>query len=327
MDLFSLDKAVDRYFQSALAPTSRRTYASAQQRYLRFCTFFRLPPLPVLEHQLCRFVSYLAEDKLTHATIKNYLAAVRHMQIASGLPDPDIANMPKLEGVIRGIKSIQAREQQSKRTRLPITPHILHAMGAVWEAKGATPDHAMLWAAVTLSFFGFLRSGEVTVPSDTTFDPTAHLTVNDISVNDITNPLWLKLHLKASKTDPYRKGVDIVVGRTNSKLCPVAAVLAYVATRGNSPGFLFRFQDGRLLTKGRFVEEVREAVKEAGFDPTVYAGHSFRIGAATTASACGLSDSMIKMLGRWSSSAYTVYIKTPREQLASVSAALGQVLL
>ena len=315
---------MDHYFQSALAPASRRSYSSAQQRYLTFCTTFRLPPLPAVEHRLCQFASYLAVDKLAHSTIQNYLSAVRHMQIASGLPDPEIANMPKLEGVMKGIKTTQAQEQHSKLTRLPITPNILRAMGTVWEARGATPDHMMLWAAVTLCFFGFLRSGEVTVPSDTTFDDKVHLTVDDISVNDTTNPLWLKLHLKASKTDPYRRGVDIVVGRTNTKLCPMAAVLAYLAIRDSSPGFLFKCQDGRLLTKSRFVNQVREALKEAGFDPTTCAGHSFRIGAATTASACGLNDSTIKMLGRWSSSAYLVYIKTPREQLASVATILGQ---
>ena len=99
----------------------------------------------------------------------------------------------------------------------------------------------------------------------------------------------------------------------NNKLCPVTAVLAYLALRGN----LFRFRDGKLLTKARFVEAVREALALAGLHPKAFAGHSFSIGAATTASTCGLNDSTIQMLGRWSISAYLVYIKTAREQLAT----------
>ncbi len=56
----------------------------------------------------------------------------------------------------------------------------------------------MLWAASTVCFFSFLRAGELTIPSGNAFDPTTHLTVEDISIDDIANPSMLKLHLKAS---------------------------------------------------------------------------------------------------------------------------------
>ena len=266
---------MDHYFQSALAPSSQRTYASAQQRYWHFCHSFGLAALPVTEHQLCQFASYFANDSLTHATIKGYLSAIRHLQIASGLPDPTISAMPKLEGVVKGIKATQARALQSKRTWLPITPKIITSIREVWEAQRPSYDHMMLWAAVTLGFFGFLCSGEVTFPSDSTFDPATHMAVDAISVDDSSNPSPLKLRLKASKTDPFHKGIDVVVGKTNNKLCPVTALLAYLALRGNGPGFLFQFRDGNLLTKSHFVEAVWEALGVAGLDPRAYAGHSF----------------------------------------------------
>ena len=68
---------------------------------------------------------------------------------------------------------------------------------------------------------------------------------------------------------------------------------------------------------------VREALSSAGMDVLIYSGHSFRIGAATTALRAGISDANIKMLGRWESSAYQLYLKTPREELASVSTMLA----
>ena len=55
----------------------------------------------------------------------------------------------------------------------------------------------MLWAAATLCFFGFLRSGEITVPSETVFDEGAHLTFEDVTVDCITNPQMLKVKIKA----------------------------------------------------------------------------------------------------------------------------------
>ena len=83
------------------------------------------------------------------------------------------------------------------------------------------------------------------------------------------------------------------------------------------------FEDGQFLTRQRFVDAVREALERAGVDQTKYCGHSFRIGAATTAAARGVEDAMIKTLGRWESVAYLQYIKIPRQQLAGYSCILS----
>ena len=88
--------------------------------------------------------------------------------------------------------------------------------------------------------------------------------------------------------------------------------------RGSAPGPFFRFADGRHLTQERFVTAMRTALKQASIDDSKYSGHSFRIGAATTTAQQGLSDTLIKTLGQWESSAYTIYIHTPRETLCNV---------
>ena len=64
--------------------------------------------------------------------------------------------------------------------------------------------------------------------------------------------------------------------------------------------------------------------KKIGLASKDYAGHSFRIGAATTAAHQGIHDSLIKTLGRWESAAYTRYIRmapsTPCKVAKSITA-------
>ena len=79
-------------------------------------------------------------------------------------------------------------------------------------------------------------------------------------------PQIIRVHLKASKTDPFRVGIDIFVGKTENELCPVTAVLSYMVARGDGPGPFFRFQDGKLLTRARFVSKVKETLTVAGVD-------------------------------------------------------------
>ena len=177
----------------------------------------------------------------------------------------------------------------------------------------------MLWAAACMCFFGFLRCGEIVVPSDSTFNGTSHLAAGDVRVDNTSNPQYVQVNIKASKTDPFRQGVFVYLGRTKVDACPVAAVLAYIVLRGPAPGPFFQFADGRPLTCDRFVAAVRAALRNASVDDSKYSGHSFRTGAATMAAQQGIPDSLIKTLGRWESSAYTIYIRTPRETLCNVS--------
>ena len=106
-------------------------------------------------------------------------------------------------------------------------------------------------------------------------------------------------------------------------VCPVAAILSFIAIRPQHfTGPLFRFQDGSTLTKNMLITHVKRAVSAAGLNPHLYSGHSFRIGAATAAAQAGIPDHQIKMLGRWESSAYLLYIRTPPGQLSALSACL-----
>ena len=85
----------------------------------------------------------------------------------------------------------------------------------------------------------------------------------DVSLNDSVNPSMVRVHIKASKTDPFRRGVYVYLGKTGNELCPVAAVAAYMVVRGSL--------------------QICWSNIAHGMDVSQYSGHSFRIGAATAA--------------------------------------------
>ncbi len=213
--------------------------------------------------------------------------------------------------MLRGIKIQEGILGCTQKPRLPVTPKVLLTIHNVPSQRPTDFNNIMLWATFLTCFFGFLRPGDITIPSNTSYDPSLHLNFSDITLNSHTSPSLVRISLKCSKTDPFRQGVKIHIGRTDQTLCPLTAILNYVAIRGSSPGLLFHFRDKTPLTKGGFVSSFRGLLQQAGVD--------FRIGAASTAAARGVEDSLIQTLGRWKSSAYLAYVRIPPEHLASIS--------
>ena len=154
-------------------------------------------------------------------------------------------------------------------------------------------------------------------------DQTTHLAPSDVSLDNLTSPSKMFVTIKASKTDPFRSGVTLVLGAINGDLCPIGATLHYLSIRGTGNGPLFKFEDGSFLYRDRFVAEVRKLLRSAGIEASQYSGHSFRIGAATTAALAGVEDHTIQTMGRWHSSAYLLYIRLPPESLAGISGRLA----
>ena len=317
----SLAQGVQVLYAHGIAGNTTRTYDSGKRRFLRFCEAAGLTPLPLTEEVFCLFVANLMQERLQFTSIRTYLFSVRHLQITAGLPDPFTPNaFPRLSYVLRGAWRTRALRPDR---RLPITPRLLSLLRNSWAGSSPSYESRLLWAACCLGFFGFLRVGEFTAR-----DGSSPLNPDIISVHDISRapgdpPNYICVHLRVSKTDPFGRGVHMYLGRTASVICPVAAILSFMTIRpSHLTGPLLRFLDGSTLTRTFLISTVKRALATAGIDPTRYSGHSFRIGAATSAALAGMPDHTIKMLGRWESSAYALYVRTPAEELASVSARL-----
>eukprot|EP00731_Ephydatia_muelleri_P010115 Em0005g701a len=248
LDVSQLGTIVQQLFSAGIAQSTRNTYRSGSDRYIRLRAALGITPFP----------ASLYRDGLAGTTAKTYLSGIRFAQISLGGKDPDISSMPYLEYVLKGFRKLAAGKS---RPRLPITSSILSKMRETWSKILKRKNAAMLWAASCMCFFGFLRSGEIVVPSDTSYDPAVHLSYGDVRTDSIENPTCITVAVKASKTDPFRKGVVIHIGATKTQLCPVATVLGYMIQRGSRADPFFMFDDGRALTHERLVVEVNELWK------------------------------------------------------------------
>ena len=156
------------------------------------------------------------------------------------------------------------KEVQTKREGLPVASHTIRSEESQGGVRPRTPQagqrHVM--GCLLPSFFAFLRSGEMTVPSANLFDPSWHLTPMDVAVDNLQQPSLIQLSLKCSKTDQTRQGVKLFIGRTNIELCPVAAMLVYLAVRGFDHGPLFRSEDGQPLTRTKLVSLLKQRLQQ-----------------------------------------------------------------
>ena len=225
---------------------------------------------------------------------------------------------PHLGLLMQGIHKEKSKTTP-QRTHLPITLEIMEQIRVALSKTSKDYKCILLWAVCCTAFFGLLRVSEFTVPSTHRYDPDFHLSQADVTLDNRQAPSLEQLHIKQSKTDPFRNRSDEFLGRTHKKICPVEAILAYLTVRGNQPGQLFALSDNTTHIRCLFAPALKSILITLNLDPYLYNTHSFRIGAATAVNTAGISELDIKAMGRWQSDAHQRYIRTSPEQLASLS--------
>ncbi len=90
-----------------------------------------------------------------------------------------MSRMPKLEQVLSGIKRSQAWSTNRIKDMMSIAVEVLKTLYGNWQSK-ASRDSGMLLAAAFLCFFGFFRSGKLTIPMEGGYEADVHLGVQDL---------------------------------------------------------------------------------------------------------------------------------------------------
>jgi hypothetical protein len=136
------------------------------------------------------------------------------------------------------------------------------------------------------------------------------------------------LHLEASKADPFRHGVQIVLGHSSSRANALNAFAAYDRLRSpaarSADAPLFAFRNGSPLSKTDCINCLRAATGQLKLDTSRFRGFSFRRGGAQSLRDAGVPDHLIQVIGRWSSDAYKVYLTTAPRHVAALAQRAAQ---
>jgi hypothetical protein len=334
-DNVRLNVALAHYESCALSPATKAVYMSGARAFLTFANMYNLQKgdagLPRCDENLLRyFVCHCAENfHLSYVTIKSYLSSVRNLYIVNGLPNPlvhPVTGEPlhRLALLCRGIKKSHSPAANSRK---PLSGTMLRTI-CQHLRKGVMGYYldSLLESACLIAFFGFLRCGEFTTPTQN-FDPNVNLCLGDITLTSTCANVLLKV----SKTDPFRTGCMIMLFKNNTLLCPYASLVRFLSFRrslGSDPRSpLFLLPGGQPMSRKSFIDMLQHVCRAAQIDVTNISGHSLRIGAATEAANARTPDHLIQTLGRWSSTCYTRYIRTPKSLIMQAQSDIAKNML
>lgn len=335
-----MSRLVDRANQfifNCLAASTRMTYASALNSYLNcYSEFGHVAPFPATEVSLVIWLTHCAtraQRPLASSTMRTYLSGLVSLHEEMGFRGL-LEDKPLVSRCFKGIKKSRAVNQLDRR---PITTDIIAQLRT--QLNPSSFHCRLYYAAATLATFGLLRMGEFTVDNRATSKSNAFkvLTLQQLklmkedgtvvpvcSFADFTHVTRFSLTLRTSKTDPFRKSVTIHVGHST----PVHAMLDYLRVHPrindmSAPLFVQSKTNHQPLTRSLMIGVTRILLQRLGFNESHYHGHSFRKGGATSLFQAGVADSVIQLMGRWTSDCYKLYIVTPISTLLQASRSLS----
>ena len=326
-------KALATVANHSLAVSTWSSYRTAA-RMLQRCgvdTGLRMA-FPLTEEQVLTFVAWMIEKDLSASTMDTYMAGIRQTHLASGVSLP-ILRTPIVKQILEGKKHMDsmAKRLHQKPVRLPVTPDIMKLLKGeikVMDAKGETK--LLLWTVATLAFAGAFRIHELLARNESSFDPMFTLLAADVIQRSIyikkEKVQILQVRLKSEKTD--RIGADTIVDvyHSGGPLCPIKAYNKWIKLRKNWGKVMPAFMDnqGKPLTGAKFNMHLKDLLgKHLDYKLGSVSGHSFRAGITSLVAKLGFTEAEIQALGRWSSQAYTAYIKLPRTKRLEMARKIG----
>ena len=268
-DAHPLSEAALAYARQALAPATRRAYASHLRAWEKWCREKGMPPAPAAPSLVANHLAELA-GACAYATLTGRLAAI--VQAHALLRLPFDARDPELRKTLQGIARTHGRKPQRQAAPL-LTADVIRIASVCGGSLRGERDRALL----LLGFAGAFRRSELVT-----------IWVADLSFG----PHGVSVLLPRSKADQDGQGTVVhVAANPLAAHCPVAALRSWLDAARIKQGWVFR-RITRSDAVGRHplsAEALRLILKEraweTGVSPDMLARitpHSLRAGCITT---------------------------------------------
>ena len=316
--------------------------STAVKWWFRFCLARGEDPLEVAppdapdaakladEMRLMKFEMWLVEGKQPGvevdtaagygSTVQGFLARHFGTKLGAGRP------LERLKQMLRGLHRMRGGKP-ARRTRLALTPDKLAHAFLFLDAND--PLQANVRAALAVMLQGLLRGGEAGVSDKRAGDwaPHTHVTRGDVTFDGgvmriIFAPLKKESTLGA-KTASLLIGVPEAHARpfvdATWEVQNMFAVDPVAEARWGATPMFRDPASGKALRVGQLNQWVQRLMEAIGETPSDYGSHSLRIGGATALFANGASELDIRLMGRWDSEIYRLYVRANARRMAQLA--------
>lgn len=304
-------EASRKHYEASWASATLRAYRSDWRDWEAYCNARGLTMLPADPLAVAGYLSALAKGTWGAprkvATIERRKAAISHIHIESGHPDP--ANDPRIPRVLKGIRrQLTVKREQKSALRAEDVKRMVKTLGK--DPRGLR-DRAL----ILLGFATACRRSEL-----------AGLLVSDLR----NHRDGLIVEIRRSKTDQEGEGLLKLVRCGKDKAtCPVEALRAWLSSAHIESGPVFRSIGNDLAVGAEPISvsgislAVKRAARNAGLNASLFSAHSLRAGFVTEADARGAKTlDIMSQTGHKTTRMISVYTRYNLDERFETSTAL-----
>ena len=281
----------------SLDSSSFGAYTSALNSYLTFCDLHGLPVTPTPD-TLSFYVVFLSSH-IKPRSVDSYLSGIcRQLEPFF----PEVRQNRKTILVSRTMAGCLRRFGTPIKRKAPFS----HAdLLLVVDRLASRPTHDDLLFLVILftGFHALMRLGELVFP-----DKKKYRNYRKISLRHTVAilPAHYSFFLPSHKGDKFYEGNTILVQKNTTSTDSYVHFIKYINSRDQLFPLhpeLWLTSRGLVPTRHWFLSRLRKIF------PSRFAGQSIRAGGATSLAEAGASLDTIQAAGRWSSSAFRIYLR------------------